>query len=336
MKIIENTSLLPYNTFGIDVNADYFIAYKSVSELQEILQSQLVKSNRVLHIGCGSNLLFLSDFKGVILHSEIKNIEIELEDKNTVYLKVGAGVAWDDLVAYSVQNNWGGVENLSLIPGETGAAAVQNIGAYGVEVKDVIVQVNTIEFETGKIRVFSNNECKYGYRESIFKYEFKGKFIVTSILIRLDKNPVFKLNYSHLEDDVSKNGKINLQNIRKTIITIRESKLPNPNEFGNAGSFFMNPVISTSQFLKLQDSFPVIPHYFVSETQEKLAAAWLIEQCGWKGKSIGNAAVHDKQALVLINTGGASGAEIVHLAEQIQISVKGKFNVELQPEVNYI
>jgi UDP-N-acetylmuramate dehydrogenase len=336
MKATQYTSLLPYNTFGIDVKADYFVEYDSITDLQAALQLDIVKQNRILHIGGGSNLLFLKDFNGVVLHSAIKTIEKVREDANSVYLEVGSGVVWDDLVAYCVDNGWGGVENLSLIPGEVGASAVQNIGAYGVEVQDVIEEVDAVEVENAVVRTFSNKECRYGYRNSIFKSELKGKFIITSILFRLDKTPNFKLNYQHLEEEVLKSGGVNLQNIRQTIIAIRESKLPDPKVAGNAGSFFMNPVITKEHFKLLQEKRPNIPHYFVSEIEEKVPAGWLIDQCGWKGKQIGNAGVHDKQALVLVNKGGASGAEIVHLAEQIQASVKETFGIELKPEVNYI
>lgn len=336
MKITQNKSLLSYNTFGINATADYFIEYDSSDDLQDVLQLDLVKSNRLLHIGGGSNLLFMKDFDGVILHSAINFIEIESETADAVFLEVGASVVWDDFVAYAVENGWGGVENLSLIPGEVGASAVQNIGAYGVEVQDVIVKVNAVEIETSLQKTFSLQECKYGYRESVFKKELKGKYLITSVLFKLNKLPVFKLDYQHLEEEVLKNGEVSLQNIRKTIIEVRESKLPDTKVLGNAGSFFMNPVISKSHFSELQIHYPLMPHYFVSESEEKVPAGWLIDQCGWKGKQIGNAAVHDKQALVLVNKGGATGAEIVYLAQQIQKSVLEKFGIKLQAEVNYI
>jgi len=336
MKITQQTSLLTYNTFGIDVKADFFIEYDSAGDLQAVLQSETVKKNQTLHIGGGSNLLFLHDYKGVVLHSAIHSINKVREDELFVYLEVGSSVIWDDFVGYCVKNGWGGVENLSLIPGEVGASAVQNIGAYGVEVQEVIVEVNAVEVDTALFRTFSNEECHYGYRESVFKNELKGKYIITSVLFRVQKNPVFRLHYQHLEEEVLKTGAVNLQNIRTTIIQIRESKLPDPKIMGNAGSFFMNPVIPKQQFLSLQAIYPQMPHYFNSETTEKIPAGWLIDQCGWKGKHIGNAGVHDKQALVLVNLGGATGAEIVYLAEQIQQSVREKFGIELKPEVNYI
>jgi UDP-N-acetylmuramate dehydrogenase len=332
----QHVSLLQYNTFGIDVKADYFIEYNSASDLQAVLQSKIVKNNRILHIGGGSNLLFLKDYNGVVLHSAIKFIEKIKEDSGSVQLEVGSSVVWDDFVAYCVEKGWGGAENLSLIPGEVGAAAVQNIGAYGMEVQEMIVEVKAVEIETSELKTFTNKECKYGYRDSVFKNELKGKYIITSIVFRLNKNPDFRLNYQHLEEEVLKHGEVNLQNIRETIISIRESKLPDTKLVGNAGSFFMNSVISKDQFINLQIKYPHIPHYFVSETEEKVPAGWLIDQCGWKGKHIGNAGVHDKQALVLVNLGGASGAEILHLAEQIQLSVKEKFGIDLNPEVNYI
>ena len=336
MNTNQHISLLPYNTFGINAKADYFVEYDSIADLQAVLQMDIVKQNRILHIGSGSNLLFLKDFEGMVLHSAIKDITGTREDVDSAYLEVGSGVVWDDLVAYCVLNGLGGIENLSLIPGEVGASAVQNIGAYGVEVQDIILEVNAVEIETATVRTFSNEECHYGYRSSIFKNELKGKYIITSVLFRLDKKPKFKLNYQHLEEEVLKCGEVNLQTIRQTIIAVRESKLPDPKVLGNAGSFFMNPIIAKTLFVSLQEKYPNIPHYVVSETEEKVPAGWLIDQCGWKGKQIGRAGVHNKQALVLVNLGGATGAEIVHLAEQIQSSVKETFGIELRPEVNYI
>ena len=336
MKVLKNISLLNYNTFGVDVDADYLIEYFSVADLLEILQLQIVKTNPVLQIGSGSNLLFLNNFNGVILHSQIKTLDKICEDEQNVIIEVGSGVAWDDFVQYAVANGWGGVENLSLIPGEVGASAVQNIGAYGVEVKDFIEKVIAVELKTLKIREFLNSQCAYGYRKSIFKNELKGQYIITSVVFQLQKNPVYNLSYHNIENAVKNRGEMNLENIRQTIISIREEKLPDPRITGNAGSFFMNPVISKQHFKKLQTQYPDIPHYFVSETEEKVPAAWLIDQCGWKGKQLGNAAVHDQQALVLVNKGGATGAEIAFLANQIQLSVIEKFGVELIPEVNFI
>ena len=336
MIIKENTSLLPYNTFGIDINTKYFIEYSNVTELEVVLKSKIVKLNRLLAMGSGSNLLFLNDFKGAVIHSAIHSIDIKREDAESVYLEVGSGMNWDELVSYCVEKGWGGIENLSLIPGEVGAAAVQNIGAYGVELKDSIVEVKTVKISTGIPKTFTQKACKYGYRDSIFKNKLKNKYLITSVVFRLDKQQVFHLNYQNLEEAVNHNGDVTLQNIRQTIIAIRKLKLPDPKVQGNAGSFFMNPVIPTEQFLTLQVKYPLIPHYFVSDTEEKIPAAWLIDQCGWKGRQIGNAGVHDKQALVLINCGGATGKEIFFLAEQIQASVKLTFGIDLHPEVNFI
>lgn len=336
MKITHNTSLLDYNTFGLEVSANHFVEYDSAEDLQMILRMELIKTNKILHIGSGSNLLFLNDFEGVIIHSNMHNINILEEDEKNVLIEVGSGVVWDDLVEYAVKNGWAGIENLSLIPGETGAAAVQNIGAYGSEVQEVIHEVKTVEIDTTQIRVFSNDECKYGYRDSVFKNELKNQYIITSVIIRLDKYPLFNLNYQQLEQAVLQMGEINLINIRKTVIAIREAKLPDPKKIGNAGSFFMNPIISSSCFYSLQKKHPQIPHYHVSENEEKVPAGWLIEQCGWKGKKVGNTGVHDKQALVLVNRGGATGNEIKQLALDIQQSVKETFGIELKPEVNYI
>jgi len=336
MKISENISLKTYHTFGTDVKAAYFAEYTNIDELVELLGSDLFQQQPSFHIGSGSNLLFTGDFNGLILHSAIHFIRVVSETDQKIQLEAGSGVNWDDFVEYCVQNNYFGAENLSLIPGEVGASAVQNIGAYGAEVKDIITEVHVIEIESGKPFVFSNQECRYGYRESIFKKEAKGKYIVTSVVVELSKIPVYQLGYQHLEAEVIKNGEISLKNIRETIIAIRTGKLPDPKVIGNAGSFFMNPVIPTTKFRELLATYPGMPHFTISETEEKVPAGWLIEQCGWKGKTVGNAGVHDKQALVLVNKGNATGNEIVQLANEIQKSVQEKFNILLVPEVIYV
>jgi UDP-N-acetylmuramate dehydrogenase len=336
MKKITNAPLVDLNTFGIEAKAKILIHYQSDNELIELIQSGSLQNEKVLHIGGGSNLLFLNDFDGIILHSELNFISVKSETNVHVFIEVGAGVVWDDLVAYAVENGWGGIENLSLIPGEVGASAIQNIGAYGVEVCDTIKEVHAINLLSGKKQIFSTSECKYDYRESIFKKSLKGQYAITSVLFELSKMPNYRLDYQHLEEQVLKNGALSLQNIRETIIAIRESKLPDPKVVGNAGSFFMNPVISRTQFEQLQSNYPEIPHYFINPETEKIPAAWLIDQCGWKGKTVGKAGVHDKQALVLVNCGGATGAEIAHLAALIQQSVKEKFGIELIAEVNFI
>jgi UDP-N-acetylmuramate dehydrogenase len=260
-----------------------------------------------------------------------------MEDDEEVVVRVGAGEVWDDFVAYTVAQGWYGAENLSWIPGEVGASAVQNIGAYGVEAKDLIVNVETIEVATGEERIFSNAECAYAYRESIFKLSLKGQYIVTHVSYRLKKTPSYHLDYGNVRAELSKaNFDLTLANVRQVIIDIRQAKLPDPNVQGNAGSFFMNPIVPRAHFEALLKDYPQIPHYEVDTDRVKIPAAWMIDQCGWKGKRLGNAGVHDKQALVLVNCGGATGAEVVRLSEEIQQSVFKMFGIQIYPEVNFI
>lgn len=336
MKKYANYSLLSHNTFHFDVKATRFIEYDNVTELQNILVDKSLIVGALLHIGEGSNLLFTKDYEGTILHSSIKYYQVLSESSEYIDLRVGAGVNWDDFVRYCVENEWQGVENLSLIPGEVGASAVQNIGAYGVEVKDVIQQVETVEISTGDVRVFDNSACQYAYRQSIFKNELKGKYIITGVVFRLKKTPSFNLSYGLLAQEVAKSGDVNLQNIRNAVIAIRENKLPNPNIIGNAGSFFMNPIIESTHYQILKKKHEDIPCYQLSEDKVKVPAGWLIEKCGWKGKRVGNVGVYDKQALVLVNYGNASGSEVVKLSEQIIKSVYENFGITLFPEVNIL
>lgn len=337
MKDFTNYSLLPYNTFGMDVKAARFVEYESVDELRHFLCGRQDKSSPLLHVGRGSNLLFVSDYPGTVLHSGIKGIELVRETGEWVELRVGAGEVWDDFVDYTVRNGWYGAENLSLIPGEVGASAVQNIGAYGVEAKDLIVSVETVSIETGDLHVFANADCGYAYRESVFKKELKGKYIVTFVTYRLLKQPVYHLDYGNIRMELQKEGgKLSLDNLRRIIIRIRQEKLPDPEKVGNAGSFFMNPIVPVAQFEALWKLYPDMPHYKVNETQVKIPAGWMIDRCGWKGKSLGRAGVHDKQALVLVNLGGATGEDVVRLAEEIVRSVQAKFGITIYPEVNFI
>ena len=337
MKEIKNYSLLSHNTFGMDVEASLFVEYASVAELKAILSDKGYTKGAWLHIGSGSNLLFTGNYKGTVLHSAISGYEIVSEGDKQVEVRVGAGEVWDDFVAYAVKNGWYGAENLSLIPGEVGASAVQNIGAYGVEAKDLIVKVETVEVETGKEQVFSNEECHYAYRESIFKKELKDRYIVTYVTFRLDKHPVFYLEYGNVRGELEKRGcEVTLENVRNTVIAIREAKLPDPKVQGNAGSFFKNPIVSREQFEYLQKSYIDMPHYEVDGGRVKIPAAWLIDRCGWKGKQVGCAGVHHKQALVLVNCGGATGQEVIDLSRCIQDSVKEKFGVNISPEVYFI
>ena len=336
MRTLENFSLLNHNTFGVDVTANYFVEYDNITELQQLLGSDLLKENKFFHIGGGSNLLFINDYEGVILHSQIKGKEISKESADHVWIRVGAGENWDDFVDYCVENQLGGAENLSLIPGEVGATPIQNIGAYGVEVKDIIQSVDCIEISTGKQKTFSNKECAFGYRDSIFKQGFRNKYVVCYVTYKLAKQYTPNVSYGSLSTEILNYKEVNIQTVRQAVIAIRKRKLPEPKVLGNAGSFFMNPIIAMEHFLQLQQLYPDIPSFHVSDKHIKVPAGWLIEQCGWKGKSIGKVAVHGSQALVLINKGGANGLDIIYLSDKIRESVKEKFNIDIIPEVNII
>lgn len=332
MTIRDNCSLADRNTFGMDVRADSLIDWATTDELKNALQG--IKKP-VLMIGGGSNLLFMGDFRGTVLHSTISTIEIIGSTDDHVHVKVGAGVVWDDFVAWCTVNGFWGVENLSAIPGEVGASAVQNIGAYGAEAKDVIDIVQTICLADGSERDFSNAECRYAYRQSIFKNELKGQYAVAYVIYSLSKVPQPKLGYGALEQEVERLGGPTLANIRQAVIAIRDSKLPDPKVLGNAGSFFMNPVISEAEFDAVKSSYPDVPSY-PAPGGIKVPAGWLIEKTGWKGRSLGPAAVYEKQALVLVNKGGATGADIKRLADTVIADVKEKFGITLSTEVNYI
>jgi UDP-N-acetylmuramate dehydrogenase len=327
-------SLLPYNTFGIDVSASRFLEYASVAELKEYIAQGAV-TTPFLHIGGGSNLLFTKDYDGLILHSRIGGIEVTAEDSQTVSLRVGAGVVWDDFVACCVEHGWYGAENLSLIPGEVGASAVQNIGAYGVEVKDLITAVETVNIQ-GYERVYSVEECEYAYRNSIFKRPENKSVFVTYVRFRLSKEERYTLDYGTIRQELAKYPAPTLPIVRKVIIEIRESKLPDPKVTGNAGSFFMNPIVAKEKLEALQRDYPRIPYYELPDGRVKIPAGWMIDQCGWKGKSLGPAAVHDKQALVLVNRGGAKGSDVIALSDAVRASVRDKFGIDIHPEVNVI
>ena len=327
-------SLLSHNTFGIDVSAARFLEYASVEELQQQIAQGAV-TTPFLHIGGGSNLLFTKDYDGLILHSCIEGIEVTEEDERTVSVRVGAGVVWDDFVAYCVAHGWYGAENLSLIPGEVGAGAVQNIGAYGVEVKDLITAVETVNIQ-GDQRVYSIEECGYAYRNSIFKRPENKSVFITYVRFRLSKEEYYTLDYGTIRQELGKYPELTLPVVRKVIIDIRESKLSDPKVMGNAGSFFMNPIVSKEKLLALQQEYPQIPYYELADGQVKIPAGWMIDQCGWKGKSLGPAAVHDKQALVLVNRGGAKGSDIIALSDAVRASVREKFGIDIHPEVNFV
>lgn len=330
----ENYPLLSHNTFGMDVTASCFLEYRSVGELRQWIADGCITSP-YLHIGSGSNLLFTKNYEGVVLHSCIDSIERVEETATNVSLRVGAGVVWDDFVAYCVEHNWYGVENLSLIPGEVGASAVQNIGAYGVEVKDLITTVETINIRCEE-SLYRVEDCGYAYRDSLFKRTDMKDVFVTYVTFRLGKEAQYKLDYGTIRQELENYPALTLANVRHAIIAIREAKLPDPQVMGNAGSFFMNPIVPRAKLEALQQEYPRIPFYELDADRVKIPAGWMIDQCGWKGKALGPAAVHDKQALVLVNRGGATGADIIALSDAVRASVKAQFGIDVHPEVNFI
>jgi UDP-N-acetylmuramate dehydrogenase len=338
MQIRENFSLKPYNTFGIDAKAKYFSSFDSVKSLEEILNSQFSIFNSQLILGGGSNLLFTKDVDGIVLKNEIKGIEVIEQDDDFICVKAGAGINWHEFVLYCIQNNYAGVENLSLIPGSVGASPMQNIGAYGVEIKDVFHQLEAYHINKKILKTFSLNDCEFGYRESVFKRKYKNEFVITSVSFRLNKTPVFNTSYGAIQQELDKMGvkELTIQAISQAIISIRSSKLPDWKEVGNAGSFFKNPQIHQHEFHELKRIYPGIVGFPFGSEHTKLAAGWLIEQCGWKGYKKGDAGCYEKQALVLVNYGKATGKEIFDLSEDIIQSVKNKFEVSLQREVNII
>ena len=333
MTIKENISLLPYNTFGLPAKAKIFAEYSSVEELRALLEQY--KGEPLLHIGAGSNLLFTKDFDGVILHSAMRRARCVSEDADYVWIEAENGLVLDELIAQLCDMGISGLENLSYIPGEVGASAVQNVGAYGVEAKDVIESVLAVSIADGAERIFSNAECQYGYRDSIFKNSLRGQYIITHVVYRLNKHFEPKLNYGNLSSEVGSNP--TPMSVREAVIRIRQQKLPEVSELGSAGSFFKNPVISHEAYetLTRQIRDDRVPHY-EQEGGVKIPAAWLIEQCGWKGKSIGGAQCYPKQPLVLVNTGSATADDIVALAAAICKDVQDKFGITISPEVNYI
>ncbi|WP_276496144.1 UDP-N-acetylmuramate dehydrogenase [Pontibacter litorisediminis] len=336
MRLQTDFSLKPYNTFGIEVKAKLFARFDSVEELQELLQSPALQHEQKLTLGGGSNLLFTKDFDGVVLQNGIKGIEKTAEDEEHVYLRAGGGEVWHEFVLHTLNQNLGGVENLSLIPGTVGAAPLQNIGAYGVELKDVFQELEAVNIETGEVKVFDNESCRFGYRESVFKNELKGQYIVTHVTFRLHKKHHVNTSYGAIKSTLEEMQvqEPSIQHVSAAVCHIRQSKLPDPKQIGNAGSFFKNPEIPLAQYEELQKQYPAIPSYPVSETTVKVPAGWLIEQCGWKGKVLGNYGVHKNQALVLVNYGGAKGADIQKLAYEVIASVEQKFGIRLSPEVN--
>lgn len=335
----EAQSLKRLNTFHIDAKAQLLGAITSEHQAVELFRSQIYRSHPSLILGSGSNVLFTRDFNGLVIKNELKGIRVLKDADDYVTLKVASGELWHPFVVHCVQNEWGGIENLSLIPGTVGAAPMQNIGAYGVEIKETLVSVDAIERQTGDKRKFTTDECRLGYRESIFKSDLKEKFFISSVTLRLTKkNHHLNTSYGAIKDTLQQMNvqKVTIRDISDAVISIRRSKLPDPDDIGNAGSFFKNPVISQDQYLELKKDHPAMPGYFSENQSVKVPAAWLIEQDGWKGKRIGDAGVHSKQALVLVNHDNAKGDEIYSLAMKIQSSVKSRFNILLTPEVNII
>jgi len=337
IRFFENYSLKDHNTFGIDAKAKYFFEFTEVQDLAVFLRdNRSWRDEKLIVLGEGSNILFLNDFDGLVIHPKVPGIFSVHEDRQCEWIEAGAGELWDDLVEYAVAYGLGGVENLSLIPGKVGAAPVQNIGAYGQEVCAVVEKVKGFDLEKEEIIEFKAEECRFAYRDSVFKSHLKNRFIITSVVFRLEKFPEFKLGYGDLEAKVKEKGDVNLHTIRKAVIEIRSSKLPDVKELGNAGSFFKNPVVEASLAERLKAEFETLPVYPAGEGKAKLAAGWLIEQAGWKGVREGNVGVHEKQALVLVNHGNATGKEVWDFSEKIKQSVYAKFGVELEREVNCV
>jgi UDP-N-acetylmuramate dehydrogenase len=333
LHIQQNISLKPYNTFGINVYAKHFVAVNSLKELKDIIATE----KDIFLLSGGSNVLLTGDIDKLVVHLNLKGIIVNDTEEDLVFITAKAGENWHKFVVWCISQNYGGLENLALIPGNVGTAPIQNIGAYGVEIKNTFHQLEALEIETGKLKIFTNKECNFGYRNSVFKNELKGKYIITNVTFKLTKNN-HKINtsYGAIKSLLNNNENPTLKEISDIVVAIRKSKLPNPEKIGNGGSFFKNPVITNKSFKLLQQNYPKIPHYIVSETEIKIPAGWLIEQCGFKGKRFGDAGVHTKQALVLVNYNNASGMEIYNLAKKIQQKVKATFAIDLAIEVNII
>ncbi|MBL4668592.1 MAG: UDP-N-acetylmuramate dehydrogenase [Flavobacteriales bacterium] len=335
MEIKKNISLKSYNTFGIDVVAYAFVEVSSIDELKDVL---LDNNQPILILGGGSNLLFTKDFEGIAIKNNLKGITVVSENEDEVYLKVGAGEVWHEFVLFCIENNYAGIENLSLIPGNVGASPMQNIGAYGVEVKDVITAVEAFDLKDYSIKTFSNQMCDFGYRSSIFKTSEKGNYFITSVTFKLSKQTRINTSYGAISGELESMNISNptIKDVSTAVINIRLSKLPDPKKIGNSGSFFKNPIVSKIQKNKIIQNYPDAPNYLQPDGTFKMAAGWLIEKCGWKGKRIDNYGVHDLQALVLVNYGGAKGSDIFKLSEQVIESVKTQFEIVLEREVNIL
>lgn len=338
MNIQKNYPLKSLNTFGIDVKAQMFVNIKSEEQLCLLLTDKNIKEIPKCILGGGSNILFTGSYAGLVIKNSIQGIKIINQDEDYVLIKAGAGEIWHNMVLFCVERNLWGIENLSLIPGTVGAAPIQNIGAYGQEIRDVFEYLEGIYIDSGDKKIFTKNQCGFGYRDSVFKHELKNKFVITSVVLRLSKEPELKLDYRGVKEELDKLNlkNVTIKNISDVICKIRQSKLPDPKQIGNAGSFFKNPEIDEVTFLKLKKEFPAIIGYPLENKRVKLAAGWLIEQCGWKGKRVGNTGSHSRQALVLVNYGGAKSSEVLALAEQIKESVNSKFGIKLEEEISII
>jgi UDP-N-acetylmuramate dehydrogenase len=336
MSFQQNFPLKNLNTFGIEAMSRQYAAFHSVSELQRFLQCPDLDKERLLVLGGGSNILFTHDFEGTVLHNQIQGIEVVEENDDYALVKAGGGVVWHELVLFAIEKGLGGIENLSLIPGTVGAAPLQNIGAYGVELKDVFHSLEALDIQSGEVRTFLPQDCQFGYRESVFKKALKGRYIVTHVTLRLSKKPVFNTSYGAIRDTLAamQVSEVTLRALSDAVCHIRRSKLPDPAVIGNAGSFFKNPEISPEAFAELKARFPDVPSYPAPHNQVKVPAGWLIERAGWKGRKFDNYGVHKDQALVLVNYGGAQGGQIKALAQDIIRSVQDTFGITLTPEVN--
>lgn len=338
LRIKEDYNLKSYNTLGVKARADQFISIESVEQLVQVLTADEYKDTDKFVLGGGSNVLFVDDFGGLVLHMAIRGMRKIDEDEEYVWIQSGAGEVWHQLVLHCVERGWGGIENLSLIPGTVGAAPIQNIGAYGAELQDVFESLEAVKIKTGQVRNFNYEECRFGYRDSIFKNELKGKYIITHVTLRLSKKPELNTSYGAIKAKLDEKGIRNpsIKDISDVVIEIRNSKLPDPKALGNAGSFFKNPVVSEKKYEQLKQKYPGIPGYPLDDGRVKVPAGWLIEETGWKGKVVGNAGTYHNQALVIVNHGGATGKEIWQLAQKVKEAVKQVFGIELDPEVNII
>lgn len=335
MQLIHNYSLRDKNTFGIETSAKYFGTFSNTDELEELLKK--IGKEKMMVLGGGSNILFTGNFDGYILKNEIKGIDIIREDEHHVYIKAGAGENWHQFVNFCLSHDLAGIENLSLIPGNVGASPMQNIGAYGVEIKDVFHQMEAYHLKDKKIVTFTTNDCAFGYRDSVFKNKFKHQFVILDVTFRLNKIPILHTSYGAIEQELEVMKEVpSIHSIAKAVVRIRSSKLPDPREIGNAGSFFKNPSVPAPVYEQMKNKFPDMPGYPQYNGTVKLAAGWLIEQCGWKGYRKGDAGCHARQALVLVNYGNASGKDIYSLSEEIRKSVRQKFSVDLEREVNIV